>query len=129
MATMARRILIVEDDEKSRRLLSDVLAYHGYEVAAVRSGEEALRTAAARAPDAALLDIQLPGITGFEVLAGLREPRCCGALLPVVAVTASVMEQDRKKILAAGFSAFVSKPVNIRELLATLDRLTVKAES
>jgi CheY-like chemotaxis protein len=126
---MARRILIVEDDEKSRRLLSDVLVFHGYQVAAVRSGEEGLRTAAANTPDAALLDIQLPGISGFEVLAGLREPGCCGALLPVVAVTASVMEQDRTKILAAGFNAFVSKPVNIRDLLATLNKLFVKAES
>jgi len=126
---MAKRILIVEDDEKSRRLLSDVLAYHGYEVAAVRSGEEGLRAATANAPDAALLDIQLPGISGFDVLAALREPRCCGALLPVVAVTASVMEQDRKKILASGFDAFVSKPVNIRDLLATLNQLFAKAES
>ena len=126
---MARRILIVEDDEKSRRLLSDVLAFHGYEVAAVRSGEEGLRTANASAPDAALLDIQLPGISGFEVLAGLRESARCGARLPVVAVTASVMEQDRKKILAAGFDAFVSKPVNIRDLLSTLDMLFVRAGS
>ena len=125
---MARRILIVEDDEKSRRLLSDVLAFHGYEVAAARSGEEGLRSAIAIAPDAVLLDIQLPGISGFEVLAGLREPRCCGARLPVVAVTASVMEQDRKKILAAGFDAFVSKPINIRDLLATLNQLFVKAQ-
>ena len=125
---MGRRILIVEDDEKSRRLLSDVLAFHGYEVAAVPSGEEALRSAAASAPDAALLDIQLPGISGFEVLAGLREPRLCGASLPVVAVTASVMDQDRKKILAAGFDAFISKPVNIRDLLGTLAKLLVRAE-
>ena len=125
---MARRILIVEDDEKSRRLLSDVLGFHGYEVAAVGSGEEGVRAATANKPDAALLDIQLPGISGFEVLAGLREPQCCGARLPVVAVTASVMEQDRKKILSAGFNAFVSKPVNIRDLLATLNQLFVEAD-
>jgi len=121
------RILIVEDDEKSRRLLTDVLAFHGYEVDAAGSGEEGVRSASSAAPDAALLDIQLPGISGFEVLAALREPRCCGAALPVVAVTASVMDQDRKKILAAGFNAFISKPVNIRELLATLDSLLTKA--
>jgi CheY-like chemotaxis protein len=126
---MPSRILIVEDDEKSRRLLTDVLALHGYEVAAASNGEDGLRTATARIPDAALLDIQLPGISGFEVLAGLREPACCGAHLPVVAVTASVMEQDRKKILAAGFDAFISKPVNIRELLNTLKRILPKAES
>jgi CheY-like chemotaxis protein len=121
-------VLIVEDDEKSRRLLSDVLGFHGYVISAARSGEEALRTAVANVPDAALLDIQLPGISGLELLARLREPTCCGPRLPVVAVTASVMEQDRKKILAAGFNAFVSKPVNIRELMATIEQLFVKAE-
>jgi DNA-binding response OmpR family regulator len=125
---MPSRILIVEDDEKSRRLLCDILAFHGYEVSAASNGEEGLRTANANAPDAALLDIQLPGISGFDVLAGLREPACCGANLPIVAVTASVMEQDRKKILAAGFDAFISKPVNIRELLSTLKELLTKAE-
>ena len=123
------RILIVEDDEKSRRLLTDVLAFHGYEVAAACSGEEGVRNAAAAAPDAALLDIQLPGISGFEVLAALREARCCGERLPVVAVTASVMDQDRKKILAAGFNAFISKPVNIRELLNTLESLLTEADT
>jgi len=119
---MAKRILVVEDDEKSRRLLTDVLGYHGYEVAAVESGEEGLERARSRPPDAALLDIQLPGISGFDVLAELRSwPD--RERMPVVAVTASVMDHDRKRILAAGFDAYVSKPVNIRELLQTLEAL------
>ncbi len=121
------RVLVVEDDEKSRRLLTDVLAFHGYDVSAVGSGEEAVRAARSAAPAAALLDIQLPGISGFEVLAALRDAQCCGSGLPVVAVTASVMDQDRRKILEAGFDAFVSKPVNIRELLKTLHELLMKA--
>ena len=123
-----RRILIVEDDEKSRRLLTDVLSFHGYEVAAAENGEEGLRHAQACKPDLALLDIQLPGISGFELLMGLRKAQGSEARYPVVAVTASVMEQDRRKILAAGFDAFVSKPVNIRELLNTLEQLFVKGE-
>ncbi len=124
---MARgRILVVEDDEKSRRLLTDVLAYHGYDVAAFETGESGLEEALARAPDVALLDIQLPGISGFDVLATLRAATE-GARLPIVAVTASVMDHDRKKILAAGFDAYVSKPVNIRELLETLNLLLAKA--
>ena len=117
--TTPKRVLVVEDDEKSRRLLRDVLAFHGFEVTAVDSGEEGLRAALLSRPDAALLDIQLPGISGMGLLAALRreypEPR-----LPVLAVTASVMDQDRKNILAAGFDAYVPKPVHIRELLATL---------
>ena len=125
---MPRRILVVEDDEKSRRLLIDVLGYHGYDVWAVDNGEQALLDARAYAPDAALLDIQLPGISGFDVLARLRA-ESNGEHLPVVAVTASVMDLDRRKILAAGFDAYVAKPVNIRELLATLHELFAKAES
>ena len=119
---MAKRILVVEDDEKSRRLLTDVLGYHGYDVCAVESGEQGLADARDRAPDAALLDIQLPGISGFDVLAELRS-WSDRTRLPVVAVTASVMDHDRRKILAAGFDAYVSKPVNIRELLETLNSL------
>ena len=122
------RVLVVEDDEKSRRLLTDVLAFHGYDVSAAGSGEEGVRAATAALPAVALLDIQLPGISGFEVLAALREARCCGSSLPAVAVTASVMDQDRKKILAAGFDAFISKPVNIRELLATLDQILKRSD-
>lgn len=125
---MPRRILVVEDDEKSRRLLTDVLAHHGFEVHAVDSGEQGVRDALARAPDAALLDIQLPDMSGFDVLVRLRAATP-GARLPVVAVTASVMDHDRKKILAAGFDAFVSKPVNIGELLATLNALLDQART
>jgi CheY-like chemotaxis protein len=124
---MPSRVLVVEDDEKSRRLLIDVLGLHGYVVRAVASGEEGLADARLCAPDAALLDIQLPGISGFDVLARLRAESGT-AHLPVIAVTASVMDQDRKKILAAGFDAYVSKPVNIRELLATLNKFLTGAE-
>jgi DNA-binding response OmpR family regulator len=119
---MGRRILVVEDDEKSRRLLTDVLEYHGFDVCAYPTGEEGLEDARACCPDAALLDIELPGINGFDVLARLRA-ESAGAPMPVIAVTASVMDQDRKKILAAGFDAYVPKPVNIRDLVATLNDL------
>ena len=118
---MAKRILVVEDDERSRRLLADVLAHHGYDVSAFESGEEGLEALHAQRLDAALLDIQLPGISGFDMLAEVRASE--SAALPVVAVTASVMDHDRKKILAAGFDAYLAKPVNIRELLSTLDSL------
>ncbi|HET9580158.1 MAG TPA: response regulator [Usitatibacter sp.] len=115
---MDKRILIVEDDEKSRRLLRDVLGYHGFCVEEACTGEEALGSAATRLPDAVLLDIQLPGLNGFEVLRRLRA--IDGARFPVLAVTASVMDHDRKRILEAGFDAYVAKPVNIRELLHAL---------
>ena len=122
---MAKRILVVEDDEKSRRLITDVLQYHGFVVAAVSSGEEGLADARSVSPDAALLDIQLPDISGFDVLARLRA-ESAGASMPVIAVTASVMDVDRRKILAAGFDAYVPKPVNIGELVSTLKKLLSK---
>ena len=124
---MAKRILVVEDDEKSRRLLTDVLQFHGFEVAANASGEEALAGARVSPPDAALLDIELPGINGFDVLAGLRA-ESDGAKLPVIAVTASVMDQDRRRILAAGFDAYVPKPISIQHLVATLNELLEKKD-
>jgi CheY-like chemotaxis protein len=114
--------MVVEDDEKSRRLLTDVLEYHGFEVAANASGEEALAGARDAAPDAALLDIELPGINGFDVLARLRA-ESKGAELPVIAVTASVMDHDRKRILAAGFDAYIPKPISIQQLVTTLNEL------
>ena len=112
---MPERILVVEDDERSRRLLRDVLSHHGYEVAAFGSAEAALDDVAATAPALALLDIQLPGLSGYELLPRLRAS--CGAALPALAVTASVMDADRRKIIDAGFDAYVAKPVNIRQLL------------
>jgi DNA-binding response OmpR family regulator len=125
---MAKRILVVEDDEKSRRLLTDVLQYHGFEVKAVASGEEGLADARSVLPDAALLDIQLPDISGFDLLARLRA-ESARAPIPVIAVTASVMDVDRRKILAAGFDAYVPKPVNIGELVSTLKKLLSKDET
>lgn len=124
---MAKRILVVEDDEKSRRLLTDVLRYHGFEVKAVANGEEGLADARSISPDAALLDIQLPDISGFDVLTRLRAESARDSML-VIAVTASVMDVDRRKILAAGFDAYVPKPVNIAELVSTLKKLLSKDE-
>ncbi|QJR10672.1 Polar-differentiation response regulator DivK [Usitatibacter rugosus] len=119
---MGRRLLLVEDDERSRRLLVDVLGYYGFEVVSVGSGEEAIEVARRSLPDAALLDIQLPGISGFEVLAALRSMQGTDRL-PILAVTASVMHEERARILEAGFDAYVPKPVNIRELTELLQRL------
>lgn len=119
---MRSRILVVEDDEKSRRLLVDVLGHHGYEVTAVETGELGLERSTFELPNAVLLDIQLPGINGFEVLWRLRQLQG-GAKVPILAVTASVMDHDRRRIMEAGFDAYVPKPVNIRELLRILNRM------
>jgi two-component system, cell cycle response regulator DivK len=117
---MPSRILVVEDDERSRRLLVDVLGHHGFQVTAVDSGELGLERSSGELPDAVLLDIQLPGINGFEVLWRMRQI-AGGDRVPILAVTASVMDHDRRRIMEAGFDAYVPKPVNIRELVKTLN--------
>ena len=119
------KTLIVEDHtpqrEHAERLLRERLP-QALPLATASDGVLALDRARKEKPELLLLDIQLPGISGFDVLAELRS-WSDRTRLPVVAVTASVMDHDRRKILAAGFDAYVSKPVNIRELLETLNGL------
>lgn len=116
-------ILIVEDDEKSRRLLSDVLSNQGYIVAEADNAEDGLALARATHPHLVLMDIQLPGMSGLDALGVIRgEPGL--STTPVVAVTASVMGSERERIRSAGFDGFHSKPINLRALLDTVGQLT-----
>ena len=109
-------VLIVEDNEKNLKLVRDVLQVKGYETLEATTGEDAIRLAAERLPDLVLMDIQLPGINGIDALRALRaEPATAG--IPVIAVTASVMQQDRKMITDAGFDAYVGKPISLKEFL------------
>jgi two-component system cell cycle response regulator DivK len=109
-------VLIVEDNEKNMKLARDVLQAKGYQTLEAETGEEGVRLAKERKPDLVLMDIQLPGINGIEALRQLRaDPATAG--VPVVAVTASAMTQDRQKILAAGFDAYQSKPISVRPFL------------
>ena len=106
-------ILIVEDNERNLKLLRDVLEYAGYEVRVARTAEDALTLAVSEPPDLVLMDLQLPGIDGMEALRLLREnPRT--ADIPVVAVTAQAMKQDRERALRAGFDGYVEKPISVR---------------
>ena len=109
-------ILIVEDNEQNRRLARDFLQVHGYRTIQADTGEHGVTLAAERAPDLILMDIHLPGISGIEALAQLRAAPATRAI-PVLAFTASVMPQDRSDIMAAGFDAFVSKPINLGTFL------------
>ena len=112
-------ILIVEDNEKNRKLERDVLQFHGYQTVEAETGEEGVRLAQASPPALVLMDIQLPGINGIEALGQLRaDPRT--RAIPVIAVTASAMTQDRQKIMAAGFDAYQSKPINVKEFVAAV---------
>ena len=115
-------ILIVEDNEKNRKLVRDTLQYKGYQTVEAETGEDGVRLARERHPAIVLMDIQLPGIDGITALGQLRADATTRDI-PVVAVTASVMAQDRQKIMAAGFDAYQGKPISVKELLETVRQL------
>ena len=102
-----------EDNERNLKLVRDVLEYVGYDVRVARTAEDGIALAVKEPPDLVLMDLQLPGIDGMEALRRLREsPRT--ADIPVVAVTAQAMKQDRDRALDAGFNGYVEKPISVR---------------
>jgi two-component system cell cycle response regulator DivK len=112
-------ILIVEDNAQNLKLARDLLQVNGYRTIEAETGEDGVTLAGERAPDLVVMDIHLPGISGIEALARLRAESATRAI-PVIAFTASVMPQDRSDILAAGFDAFVAKPINLEAFLAAV---------
>jgi CheY-like chemotaxis protein len=118
-------ILIVEDNEKNRRLVRDVLQFKGYQTIESETGEEGVELARSRHPALVLMDIQLPGIDGITALKQLRGDPATHAIR-VMAVTASAMTQDRQTILAAGFDAYQSKPINVKSFLEAVAELLAK---
>ena len=109
-------ILIIEDNERNLKLVRDLLQVKGYSTLEAVTGEEGVRLAIEHKPDLVLMDIQLPGISGIDALRILRANPDTAAI-PVIAVTASVMQQDRKMITEAGFDAYVGKPISMKEFL------------
>ena len=115
-------VLIVEDNEKNMKLARDILQAKGYATLEAETGEEGVKLAKEKKPDLVLMDIQLPGINGIEAFRQIRgNPGT--ARVPVVALTASVTPTDRSTITAAGFDAFIGKPINLKEFVETVKRL------
>lgn len=115
-------ILIVEDNEKNRKLVRDVLQFKGYQTVECETGEDGIRLARERRPALVLMDIQLPGMSGIEALGCLRaDPGTRG--IPVIAVTASAMTHDRQKIMAAGFDDYQAKPIAVKAFLEAVRRI------
>ncbi len=112
-------ILIVEDNEKNRRMLRDILQVNGYQTVESETAEEGIRIARESRPALVLMDIQLPGMNGIEARRQLREDPATRHI-PVVAVTASAMLHDQLKIEQTGFDAFHYKPIRIKEVLSTV---------
>jgi two-component system cell cycle response regulator DivK len=115
------RILVVEDNEKNMKLFRDVLVATGYRTLEATTGGEAVDLATQRAPDLVLMDIQLPDMDGVEALNRLRTDGRT-ASIPVLALTAQAMHGDRERFLGAGFDGYLSKPVDIVELVGAVER-------
>jgi two-component system cell cycle response regulator DivK len=115
-------ILVVEDNDKNRKLVRDVLTFKGYVIIEAETGEEGVRLAQERHPSLILMDIRLPGIDGIEALRQLRAEEATREI-PIMAMTASVMTADRQKITAAGFDAFQSKPLKVSDFVAAVERI------
>ena len=120
-------VLIIEDNDKNMKLARDVLQNKGYKTLEAVTGEEGVKLAKEKIPDLVLMDIQLPGINGIDAFKQIRaDPRT--ARIPVIALTASVTPTDRSQITAAGFDAFVGKPINLKEFVETVKRLVEGAK-
>ena len=110
-----RRILVVEDNTKNLKLVRDVLQFAGFEIIEATTGEDGVQLMATEHPDLVLMDLQLPGIDGAEALRQIREMPGVGQV-PVLAVTAFVMDEDRRRASRAGFDGYVEKPISVRGL-------------
>ena len=117
----SRRIVVVEDNERNMKLFREVLESSGYRTLEADTGERAVALTAEHRPDLVLMDIHLPDIDGVEALRRLRADERT-ASVPVLALTAQAMEGDRERFLAAGFDGYLSKPVNIADLLDAVRR-------
>ena len=115
-------LLLVEDNEKNMKLVRDLLQVKGYATLETETAEEGIQMAREKKPDLILMDIQLPGISGIEALSHLRDDPGTHDI-PVVAVTASAMSQDREKIMAAGFDGYQRKPLEMKEFLAVVGEM------
>jgi two-component system, cell cycle response regulator DivK len=117
---MAREhILVVEDNKTNMKLVRDVLQARGYRVVEATSGRQAVELATEHRPDLVLMDIHLPDFDGVEALGRLRADDRTTSI-PVIALTALAMQGDRERFQAAGFDGYVSKPVNIGELVGAV---------
>jgi len=115
-------ILIIEDNEKNRKLARDVLQVKGYRTIETETAEEGLKLAAEQSPTLILMDIQLPGMDGITALKQLRaDPKTKNIL--VMAITASAMTHNRQTMLAEGFDGYQTKPIGLKDFLGEVERV------
>ena len=118
---MSKTVLIVEDNELNMKLFHDLLEAQGYETLQTREGLQALALARQHRPDLILMDIQLPEISGLEVVKWLKEDEELSSI-PIIAVTAFAMKGDEERILEGGCEAYLAKPISLTSFLETVER-------
>jgi two-component system, cell cycle response regulator DivK len=116
---MAKRVMIVEDNELNMKLFKDLIEASGYETIRTRSGLDALDLARAHKPDLILMDIQLPEVSGLEVTKWLKEDDQLHRI-PIIAVTAFAMKGDEDRIRQGGCEAYISKPISVSKFVETI---------
>jgi len=115
-------ILIIEDNEKNRKLCRDVLQVKGYRTIESETAEEGLELARGQAPALILMDIQLPGMDGITAMKQLKaDPQT--AKIPIIAITASAMTHNRTTMLAEGFDGYQTKPISLKDFLGEMERV------
>jgi two-component system, cell cycle response regulator DivK len=115
-------ILIIEDNEKNRKLARDVLQVKGYKTIESESAEEGLELARDQSPSLILMDIQLPGMDGIMAMKQLKaEPKTKN--IPIIAITASAMTHNRQTMLAEGFDGYQTKPISLKDFLGEVERV------
>ena len=119
---MAKRVLVVEDNELNLKLFCDLLRAHEFVVEPVRDGREAVERARAFQPDLIIMDIQMPHVTGYELILALKADATL-ATIPVMAVTAYAGRDDEERIRAAGADAYVSKPISLARFMDAVGAL------
>ena len=121
-------ILIVEDNEKNMKLVRDILQHQGHSTLEAVTGGDGVRLALTHRPDLILMDIQLPDIDGIEALRRIRAQAALDAT-PVLAVSASVMPDEQQKVVASGFDAFITKPIDLKQFRATVQRFLAQGRT
>lgn len=125
---MTKRVLVVEDNELNLKLFCDLLRAHQHEVEPVRDAREALERAAAFRPEIIVMDIQMPHISGFELIEAIRRDMELRRT-PIMAVTAYAGKGDEERIREAGADAYVSKPITLVRFMNVIGELSALADS
>ena len=118
---MSKTILIVEDNELNMKLFHDLLDAHGYTTIQTMDGAEVVDLARKHHPDLILMDIQLPEVSGLEVVKWIKDDEDLKSI-PIVAVTACAMKGDEEKILDGGCEAYIAKPISVAHFLETVEK-------